>query len=288
MPVQCTVQARWVHWGAVSLYSKCLGSRPSCGAHGLSCAISWCPWFAFPLDRWSATKRLHYFWITAGTFPLLLCCYIGYFYTGPRSQQGDREFSVTYQYNTICRRKAFSFGPRGAGIRRLTGRQKIQGNQYQKERLIRYTGQSGHGSGDSGPKAFSDLRPFLVMLWMYYTARLPGAPCYCSTHCWCWCYVHSTGSKRPAKRPLRAICLGGWVVFDRSPKEKRQFFFTPVKGGFIMLNTNCDIQLYSAVISLQFTLKKGRILFDIIGYWTTSNRHHELPKGRLRQLPIRY
>jgi len=49
---------------------------------------------------------------------------------------------------------SFLFGPRGAGIRRLTGRQKIQGNQYQyqKERLIRHTGQSGHGSGDSGPK----------------------------------------------------------------------------------------------------------------------------------------
>ena len=28
----------------------------------------------------------------------------------------------------------------GAGIRRLTGRQKIQGNKYQKERLIRHTG----------------------------------------------------------------------------------------------------------------------------------------------------
>ena len=40
----------------------------------------------------------------------------------------------------------FWFGPRGAGIRRLTSRQKIQGNQYQKERLIRHTGQSGHGS----------------------------------------------------------------------------------------------------------------------------------------------
>ena len=46
----------------------------------------------------------------------------------------------------------FLFGPRGAGIRRLTGRQKIQGNQYQKERLIRHTSQSSHGSGDSGPK----------------------------------------------------------------------------------------------------------------------------------------
>ena len=48
--------------------------------------------------------------------------------------------------------RRFSFGPRGAGIRRLTGRQKIKGNQYQKERLIRHTSQSGHGSGDSGPK----------------------------------------------------------------------------------------------------------------------------------------
>jgi len=34
---------------------------------------------------------------------------------------------------------SFWFGPRGAGIRRLTSRQKIQGNQYQKERLIRHT-----------------------------------------------------------------------------------------------------------------------------------------------------
>jgi len=54
---------------------------------------------------------------------------------------------------------AFSFGPRGAGIRRLTSRQKIQGNQYQKERLIRHTGQSGHGSGDSGPKWLAHPRP---------------------------------------------------------------------------------------------------------------------------------
>ena len=43
----------------------------------------------------------------------------------------------------------FSFGPRGAGIRRLTGRQKIQGNQYQKERLIRHTSQSGTFFGAS-------------------------------------------------------------------------------------------------------------------------------------------
>ena len=55
--------------------------------------------------------------------------------------------------------KMYSFGPRGAGIRRLTGRQKIQGNQYQKERLIRRTGQSGHGSGDSGPKWLAHPRP---------------------------------------------------------------------------------------------------------------------------------
>jgi len=32
----------------------------------------------------------------------------------------------------------FRFGPRGAGIRRLTNRQKIQGNQYQEERLINF------------------------------------------------------------------------------------------------------------------------------------------------------
>jgi len=53
----------------------------------------------------------------------------------------------------------FSFGPRGAGIRRLTSRQKIQGNQYQKERPIRHTGQSGHGSGDSGPRWLAHPRP---------------------------------------------------------------------------------------------------------------------------------
>jgi len=50
------------------------------------------------------------------------------------------------------------FGPRGAGIIRLTGRQEIQGNPYYKERLIRHTGQSGHGiwvcfgSGPEGPE----------------------------------------------------------------------------------------------------------------------------------------
>ena len=38
----------------------------------------------------------------------------------------------------LCQKS--SFGPRGAGIRRLTGRQQIQGSQYQKERLIRHTG----------------------------------------------------------------------------------------------------------------------------------------------------
>ena len=47
----------------------------------------------------------------------------------------------------------FVRAPRGRNYsRRLTGRQKIQGNQYQKERLIRHSSQSGHGSGDSGPK----------------------------------------------------------------------------------------------------------------------------------------
>ena len=51
-------------------------------------------------------------------------------------------------------------------------------------------------------------------------------------------------TKRPAKGPQKDICLGGWVVFDRPAKEKRQFFFTPVKEGFAILNTNSDIQLY--------------------------------------------
>ena len=41
----------------------------------------------------------------------------------------------------------------------VTGRQKIQGNQYQKERLIRHTSQSGHGGGDSGPKWLAHPRP---------------------------------------------------------------------------------------------------------------------------------
>jgi len=54
--------------------------------------------------------------------------------------------------------KEFSFIRRcqnfrsGARIRRLTNRQEIQGNPNYKERLTRHTGQSGHGSGDSGPK----------------------------------------------------------------------------------------------------------------------------------------
>ena len=51
------------------------------------------------------------------------------------------------------------FGPRGAGIRRLTGRQETQGNPNYKGRLIRHTGQSGHGSGDSGPKWLGRPRP---------------------------------------------------------------------------------------------------------------------------------
>jgi len=43
----------------------------------------------------------------------------------------------------------FSCGPRGAGIRRLTGNRKLKATYTKRERLIRHTGQSGHGSGDS-------------------------------------------------------------------------------------------------------------------------------------------
>jgi len=57
------------------------------------------------------------------------------------------------------RSSSFWFGPRGAGIRRLTSRQRVQGNQYQKGRLIRHTGQSGHGTVDSGPKWLAHPRP---------------------------------------------------------------------------------------------------------------------------------
>ena len=46
---------------------------------------------------------------------------------------------------SIAGHVSFWFGPRGAGIRRLTGRQETQGNSYYKERQIRHTGQSGHG-----------------------------------------------------------------------------------------------------------------------------------------------
>ena len=96
-------------------------------------------------------------------------------------------------------------------------------------------------------------------------------------------------TKRPAKGSQKDICLGGWVVFDRPSKEKRQFFFTPFKEGFAILNTNSDIQLY-------FGCNQSSVHVDVIGYCTivqvrvrtTSNRHHELPKGGLRQLPIRY
>ena len=47
---------------------------------------------------------------------------------------------------------SFLCGPRGAGIRRLTGNRKLKATYTKRERLIRHTGQSGHGSGNSGPK----------------------------------------------------------------------------------------------------------------------------------------
>ena len=61
--------------------------------------------------------------------------------------------------------KEFSFIRRcqnfrsGARIRRLTNRQEIQGNPNYRERLTRHTGQSGHGSGDSGPQWLAQPRP---------------------------------------------------------------------------------------------------------------------------------
>jgi len=48
-------------------------------------------------------------------------------------------------------------GPRGAGIRRLTGNRKLKATYTKRERLIRHTGQSGHGSGDSFFRALTCL-----------------------------------------------------------------------------------------------------------------------------------
>ena len=80
-------------------------------------------------------------------------------------QRGERTQPIFFLHARIINERSYSynssfrFGSRGGGIRRLTSRQKIQGYQYQKERLIRHTGQSGHGSGDSGPKWLARPRP---------------------------------------------------------------------------------------------------------------------------------
>jgi len=47
-----------------------------------------------------------------------------------------------------------------------------------------------------------------------------------------------TVSKRAANGPHIAICLGGWVLFDRPSKEKRLFFFSPQEGIRYLYNTD--------------------------------------------------
>jgi len=74
-------------------------------------------------------------------------------------------FLRSARYPQMPRFLQFWFGSRGAGIRRLTGRQENQSNQYLKERLIRHTGQSGHGSGDSGSKWLARPRPERREFW---------------------------------------------------------------------------------------------------------------------------
>jgi len=81
--------------------------------------------------------------------------------------------------------------------------------------------------------------------------------------------------------------VGGWSLTDRQ-KKNASFFSPPSRRDSPYLILIVISSCISAVIGLQFTLKKGRMPLDIIGYCTTSNRHYELPKGRLRQLPIRY
>jgi len=44
--------------------------------------------------------------------------------------------------------------------------------------------------------------------------------------------------KRAANGPQIAICLGGWVVFDRPRKKKGLFFFSPPKGVRYLYNTD--------------------------------------------------
>jgi len=45
-------------------------------------------------------------------------------------------------------RSGFSLGPRGIRTRRLTGEQRIQGNQLKKEKLIRHVFDSSQGMSD--------------------------------------------------------------------------------------------------------------------------------------------
>ena len=86
-----------------------------------------------------------------------------------RGRKADPSRPVQPEFAGIT---GFWFGPRGAGIRRLTSRQRIQGNQYQKKRLIRHTGQSGHGSGDRGPKWLAHL--LIWKDWAVTTYHLRG------------------------------------------------------------------------------------------------------------------
>jgi len=73
---------------------------------------------------------------------------------------------------TQWRKLFFLHRPLGAGIRRLTGRQIIQSNLYQKERLIRHTGQSsflGRAECTSTAQSVNPIRYVVIldMKWRF-------------------------------------------------------------------------------------------------------------------------